>query len=448
MLFQPIGNWNSGTCSTLRRSSNRWQATHSRVRQFVCVVLLAATLIPTIAVGADWTTWGGPNGNFTVDSKDLLDKWPADGPKQLWKRPLGEGYSAILCKDGKLYTTSSTKDEEIVVALDASTGETIWEHRYARKVWDDMRPYFGLGPNATPLIVGDRIISIGIAGELRCLDLGTGKLLWRHALSEEFGRRERDEEYGYSASPLLFDNKIIVQVGGDHHAVVALDPKDGSYVWKSEPGGVSYGGASIRTLAGKDQFIYFEPEGVVALDPAGGKTLWRWRIPVGNGNHLTPVVKCDDNHLFVASQFRSGGGRLLNITRDAGSFNVKELWFTPKLRASCWTHVKIGDYLYGSAGGHQTSFLAGFDWRTGKIAWRKRLFHMAQCLYVDGKVIILDQEGNLSMARFTPEGPEVMGTMPITERVSWTAPTLVGTQLFVRDRKSILALDLSASGAK
>jgi outer membrane protein assembly factor BamB len=393
----------------------------------------------------DWTTWGGPNGDFTVDAKGLLDKWPADGPKQLWKRTLGEGYSSILCKDGNLFTSFSTADEEVVVSLDAASGRTNWEYRYARKIWDDMRLGFGLGPNATPLIVDDRIISIGIAGQLRCLDLATGKLHWQQDLSKEFGRRKRIEEYGYSASPLLYDNKVIVQVGGENHAVVAFNPKDGAVEWKSEAGGISYGAASISRLAGQDQFIYFEPEGVVAIDPTHGKLLWRWRVPVDNGNHLTPVVKCDDDHLFVASQFSSGGGRLLNITKQGGKFTVKELWFTARLRASSWTQIKIGDYIYGSAGGHKISFFVAFNWRTGKIAWRKRAFHVAQCLYADEKLIVLDQEGNLALATVSPEGHEIHGNVKITERVSWTAPTLVGKKLFIRDRKNILALDLAAA---
>lgn len=412
-------------------------------RRIGIMLAFASSLSAAASTRQDWTHWGGPNGDFTVDAKELLGTWPADGPRRLWTRPLGEGFSSILFKDDKLFTTYSTADEEIVVSLDAATGATIWEHRYARVLWGDMRPRFGVGPNATPLIVGDRIISIGIAGQLRCLDLATGRLQWQHDLSREFGRRKRKEEYGYSASPMLYDDKVIVQVGGNRHAVVAFDPRDGSPVWKSQPGGVSYGAASIRKLAGRDQFIYFEPEGVVALDPASGALLWRWRIPVGNGNHLTPVVKCDDNHLFVASQFTSGGGRLLNITKRGAKFAVKELWFTAKLRASCWTHIKIGDYIYGSAGGHTLSFLAAFNWRTGKIAWRKRTFHMAQCLYADGRLIILDQDGNLAMATVSPEGPKVLGSTKITERVSWTVPTLVGTRLFVRDRKHIMALDLA-----
>ncbi len=391
----------------------------------------------------DWLQWGGPNGDFTVETKGLADKWPADGPRQLWKRPLGDGYSAILCKEGALFTAYRDGDSGVIVSLDAQTGATNWEHRYSRKLWADMRPDFGTGSNATPLIVGDRIVSTSIDGQVRCLDLASGKLRWAHDLPAEFGRRKRVEEYGYSNSPLPYKDAVIVQVGGDENAVVSLNPDDGAVVWKSDPGGVSYAPATITTLAGQDHFIYFSPEGVMGLDPSTGKSLWHAPIEFSNGNHLTPVIKCDDDHLWVSSQFTTGGGRLLDITRPQDTFDVKQLWFQAKLRGSCWTSIRVGDFIYGSIGGHEASFLAAFDWRTGKLAWRRRGFHMAQCLYADGKLLFLDQDGHLTIARVSPADLEVLDTAQVTEHVSWTLPTLVSTRLYLRDRKHILALDLS-----
>ncbi len=144
----------------------------------------------------------------------------------------------------------------------------------------------------------------------------------------------------------------------------------------------------------------------------------------------------------LSSQFNTGGGRLLEITRPADTFDAKQMWFQAKLRGSCWTSVRIGDFIYGSAGGHNVSFLAAFNWRTGEIAWRRRGFHMAQSLFADGKLIFLNQDGKLTMARVSPDDLEVLGSHSITESVSWTLPTLVDGKLYVRDRKHILALDL------
>jgi len=400
-------------------------------------------LYPHTCLGQDWLQWGGPKGNFIVETKNLAEDWPADGPKRLWKRSLGEGYSTILYKEGRLYTMTSEGDSEIVISLDAKTGETIWTHRFLRKIWPDMSVGYGFGPNASPLIVNNKIIAIGVAGQMRCLDLNTGKLIWKRDLPKEFGRRKRMEEYGYSASPLRYHESIIVHVGGKEHAVIAIDPKTGSNLWKSAPGGVSYAQSSIITLAGQDQYIYFSPEGINGLDPKTGELLWHFVIPVDNGNHLTPIVKCDENHLFVSSQFNSGGGRLLKIVRTKNTFIVQQVWFDSKLRGSCWTNFRIDDYIYGSAGGHEFSQLTAFEWRTGKIAWQYRGHRMAQCLYADYKILFLDEKGRLGIAKVSPAGINILDTAQVASRISWTLPTLVSTTLYVRDRKDILALELS-----
>jgi len=405
--------------------------------------LLSVLLLAHPGLAEDWLQWSGPNGDFTVETKGLAEKWPEDGPRQLWKRPLGDGYSSILYKGGRLFTMYRDGNDGVVISLDAQTGGTNWEHRYSRELWAEMDRSFGTGPNATPLIVRDRIVTIAIDGQMRCLDLASGKLLWKHDLPAEFGRRKRVEEYGYSNSPLLYNDTIIVQVGGDEHGVIAFDPDDGSIVWKSGPGGVSYAPAALTKLAGQDQFIFFSPEGVNALDPLTGRSLWHFPITFSNGNHLTPIVKCDENHIWVSSQFATGGGRLLEIAPLNDAFEAKQVWFTPKLRGSCWTSIRVDDFIYGSAGGHDVSFLAAFNWRTGEIAWRRRGFHMAQCLLADGKLVFLDKDGRLTIARVSATELEVLGTAQVTESVSWTLPTLVSTTLYVRDRKHILALDLS-----
>ena len=405
---------------------------------------LTCGLAAPLAAG-DWLQWGGPRGDFTVESTPLAESWPEDGPPLLWKRPLGDGYSAILAEKGRLYTMYRDGDEEAIVSLDAKTGSTIWEHRYQRVLWSDQtafRQSFSKGPNATPLIMGQRIVAIGVAGQMRCLDKATGKLVWQRNLPQEFGRQKRDEEYGYSASPLPYRDFMIVQVGGDEHGVIGITPEDGSIVWKSEPTTISYAQARLLRLRGRDQYVYFSTAGVHGLDPATGRMLWFKELPYNNGNHLTPVVRGDDEHLYVSSQFGSGGGRLLKLSGESGKYQADQLWFTPKLRGSCWTLIRRGDYIYGSAGGHNVSFLAAFNWRTGEIAWRKRGFHMAQSLFADGKLIFLDQQGKLTIARVSPDDLEVLGSHSITESVSWTLPTLVDGKLYVRDRKQILALDL------
>lgn len=131
---------------------------------------------PHPAAAQNLLQWGGPRGDFTVRAGALAEEWPEGGPRELWKRPLGEGYSSILYRDGRLYTMYRDGDDEIAVALDAGDGKTLWEHRDTPKLWRDMTDHFGRGPNSTPLLVGDRLVAIGIAGYLRALDPASGEL--------------------------------------------------------------------------------------------------------------------------------------------------------------------------------------------------------------------------------------------------------------------------------
>jgi len=388
----------------------------------------------------DWLQWGGKSGKFIVNSENIVEVWREEGPNILWKHSLGDAYSSIITKGEKLFTTYSLPDSEIVVSLSKNTGKTIWEYKYPRKLWDDMRPDFGLGPNATPLLFDDNIISIGIAGDMKCLNIDNGNLIWERNLNNDYGRRERVEEYGYSNSPLRYKNCVIVHAGGDKISIIAIDPNTGKNIWESPGSRVSYGQPSIIHIAGKDQFVYFTHEGVNGLDPNTGKFLWHFKIPISNGNHLTPVVKCDENHLYVASQFNRGGGRLLHISDE---MKVTEKWFNSKLQTSCWTLIRQGDYIYGSSGNHNVSHLTVFNWKTDEITYREKGHYMAQMLYADEKFIFLDIDGNLHIATASPKGFEVKCSAKVAEKVCWTLPTLVGSKLYIRDRKSIMAIDLA-----
>lgn len=419
----------------------RLRLSNATLSSTVFAVLIMG-ISPGSAAAEDWLQWGGPRGDFTVESGALAEKWPEDGPRRLWKQPLGEGHSSILYRDGKLFTLYRTAQEEITVALDAGTGKALWEHRETPKLWPDMTDAFGLGPNSTPLLMGNRLVTVSIAGMARGLDSETGKPLWQVDLEKRFGRRKRVEEYGYSGNPLPYDGKAIALVGGHQHAVVAFDPRDGSVAWASEPGGVSYAQPTITRLAGRDQYVYFSPQGVRALDPATGETLWRAPIEFNNGNHLTPVVPCDEQHLWVGSQFSSGGGRLLQITDHGETLNAKKLWFDTKLQASHWTLIRRGEFVYGSIGGNRTSFLAAFHCKSGKIAWRQRGHHKALSLWADGKLLFLDEDGQLALAEVSPEGVEILASTPVTGSPQWTLPTLVETTLYLRDQEHLMALDL------
>ena len=422
----------------LTRLNKNWMTLH---------VILANAVICPLALAQDWTNWGGPTGDFVISDKiTLADTWPEYGPSVHWKRKLGDGYAAVLHKNGRLFTMMLDEKDEVVVAINAKDGKTIWEHSVAWEKYKDQVEDFGRGPNATPLIIGDRLIAIGNSGKMRCLDIDKGTLHWQIDLHGRYGRHRRKEEYGYSTSPLEYKGNIIALVGGDKHGVVAINPQDGKLVWGSKSCPISYAPPVLMKLAGRDQLVFFSPTEVIGMDPANGKFLWTYPCKCFTENNLTPALSLDKNHVWVATQL-DGGVRVLAIeSSDEGNKETKltprKVWESRKLKQEHWNSFKIGDHVYGSIG--TGSQLAAINWKTGEVAWRQRGFRCMKGVFADNKLFFVDENGQVGMAKLTPEGVEILGSEQFLQRVSWTAPTLIGKTLYIRDRKHIMALDLSS----
>jgi outer membrane protein assembly factor BamB len=389
----------------------------------------------------DWTQWGGPTRNFIVKSKGLASAWPEKGPKQVWARPLGEGYSAIVADSQALYTMYSQGGQEAAVALDAATGKTVWEYKYDAAS-PGMNYEFGAGPHATPLVAGERVFTVGSTGKLHALDRKTGKVAWATDLWKDLGgaRMER----GYSCSPVSYKNLVIVTLGGRGQSLVAFDQKDGRVVWKKQDLTVSPASHLVINVDGQDQLVAFMGSAIAGLDPQTGDLLWSYPHETDFGLNITTPVWGDDNLLFLSSAY-SGGSRVLRLTRDkaTGKANATEVWFHRRLRVHHTTAVRVGDQVYGSSGDFGPSFIASVDVKTGQVLWQHRGFAKANLLYADGKLILLDEDGNLGLATVSTDGLKVLSKAQIFDGRAWTVPTLVGTRLYLRDRKNIVALDLS-----
>jgi outer membrane protein assembly factor BamB len=333
-----------------------------------------------------------------------------------------------------------------VVALDASTGETLWTHSSPARPYEDMDASFGPGRNATPLILGDRLIAVGVGGDLRCLALADGKPLWSCSSSERYGHVDRKEEYGFSASPLPYRGKVLVAAGGERHGVVALDPADGTLVWGSEPFAVSYAPPVLLELAGREQLVLFTPAEVLGLDPVNGRRLWSIPCKCMTGNNLTQAVALDADHVWVAAQL-DGGTRVLHLAPgENGALEPRELWRDARKTQAHWNSFEIDGCLYGSFGGNYQSELCALDWRNGEILWRSEDFHAVKGVLADEKLVFLGEDGRLAIGRLAPEGVTILAEHALLSKEAWTAPTLVGTTLYARDRKEIVAVDLARGG--
>lgn len=401
---------------------------------------------PSRPVDTDWPWWGGPRWDWTPATPRLADSWPESGPKVVWRRPLGEGYSAISVRDGKLYTMQRSGEEESVVALDAADGKTLWQHTYAAPTagWTFDR---GAGPHATPAVTAERVFAIGSTGKMNALDRSTGVVAWSHDLVEEMkgGRRNR----GYSSSPLVHGEVVIAVVGGEGGTVVAFRQSDGSVAWRGGADDSSYSSPFLIDVAApggspQRQLVVFASTRVIGFDPDSGKELWSHpHLTRSAFNISTPLWSPSDGILFMSSAY-DGGGRAIQLAHGAdGATAVKELWFSNQVRIHFGTAIRIGDTVYCSSGDFGPAPVTAVDLPTGQVLWRDRTFAKSSLLYADGKVILLDEDGALGLVDVDRQGMKVRSRAQLFKSLSWTVPTLVGTRLYARDREEIVAVDLA-----
>lgn len=426
------------------------------IRTMLCSPILALVLGPMLSAGQPrsatpggaWPQWGGPGRNFMSDSKGLASKWPAGGPKKLWSRALGEGHSAIAAEGGRLYTmyrplgpggAAGRSQEEVIAALDAATGTTIWEHKYASPT-AGVNFSEGAGPHATPLVTATRVYATGSRKELFALDKTTGKIAWSHDLITEYGATGPDR--GYACSPLLYDGMVIVSVGGPGQTLAAFNERTGALVWKTGDYTTSPASPTIIDVDGQKQLLYFGGDEIIGLDPAGGRTLWTHPHKTDWGlNISTPIWSPADHLLFVSSAYGTGS-RVIELRHAGGKTTPAEKWFSNRMRVHIGSTIRLGNVVYGSSGDFGPAFITAIDVTSGKIAWQDRTFSRAQLVYADGKLVILDEDGNLGIATVSPDGLQVLAKAPVLENRAWTPPTLVGTKLYARDRKNIAAFEL------
>jgi outer membrane protein assembly factor BamB len=402
------------------------------------------------SASTEWSQWGGPARNFMVDSKGLATQWPASGPKKLWGRTLGEGHSSILAQDGRLYTMYRPigllamvrrSQEEIVAALDAATGNTIWEFRYPSPT-SGLDFSEGAGPHATPLLVEDRLYATSSRKELFALNKTTGQRLWSHDLIKEYSAFSIDR--GYTCSPLLYDGTVIVTLGGPHQAVAAFDQRTGALAWKAGDFDMSPASPILIDVDGQQQLLVFAGDRVAGMDPSNGRVLWSHPHKTSYGlNISTPIWSPSDHLLFISSAYGTGS-RVLELRQAAGKTTVTEKWADGRMRVHIGTAIRVGDYVYASSGDFGPAFLTAVNVKTGKVAWQDRSFARAQLVYADGKLIVLDEDGQLGLATVSPEGLKVLAKAQVLENLAWTPPTLVGSKLYVRDRKTIAAYELGS----
>jgi outer membrane protein assembly factor BamB len=400
-------------------------------------VALALLLICSIdsAAAADWPRWRGPNHDGSSPETDLALSWGEGGPEIAWQRPVGQGFSTVASVDGRLYTAWASADQEVVVALDATDGRELWSTAIG-PLYENER---GGGPRSTPTIDGDRLFVQNASGRLVSVALDDGELLWSRDLVGELGAEV--PIWGFSASPLVVGERVVVPVGGDGQAVAAFHRSDGRLLWSAHDDAASYSSAVLTELGGREQIVVLTGQSVSGFS-LDGQVLWTHPWPVVNNINVTTPLSVGDSRLFVSTSYDVGAA-VLEIAASDDGLQATEVWRERVMRNHFQDSVRVGRYLYG----FDNAFLKCITIDTGEQRWVHRGFGKGQLLRVGDRLVVLGERGLLAVVEATPEGYRELASGRLPTQRYWTPPTLSDRRLYVRTESELFALALDGSAA-
>ena len=399
------------------------------------VITLLTGLVRPEAQTSDWFQWRGPNRDGHSAETGLLQSWPSNGPPQLWRASgAGTGYSSFSSSNGRLFTLGARGETEYVMAFDAGSGKKLWEVQNGRRFRNEQ----GDGPRSTPTIDGDRVYAFGGSGSLACLDAATGKLYWSVNVVAKFGGGT--PYWGYSESPLILGDRIVVNAGGRNASIVALNKSDGATLWQTQSDEAGYSSPVVLRTGSLAQVVFFTGQRALAVDPRDGRLLWSYnRVSNNTANIATPVVR--GNRVFLSSDYGTGAA-LLEVKAAGNIASASEVYFTREMRNHHASSVLVGNHIYGFS----SSILTALELTSGELAWRHRSVGKGSLIVADGRLYLYSENGVVGLADASPAGYVERGrfTIPTTGPPTWSHPIITNGKLIIRDQDNIYAYNVKA----
>lgn len=395
---------------------------------------------------AEWNQFRGPERSGVARETGLLRSWPETGPSILWRRPLGEGFSGISISGDRLCTLFALEEEEYLGCFDTATGKELWRVSVGAKFHE----MFGNGPRATPTIDGDTLYAVGGKGRVVAVELSTGKLRWQLELSERYGIYDPQTLnpmvtqaglqlplYGYSGSPLVEDDLLVVETGARHgRSVVGLDKKTGRELWTALDDEIGYSSPIAVEIGGRRQILLLPGTAIVSLSPAG-EVLWRypWELTPSQPLFIPP------DKVFV-STVSNAGALLLQIGPENAESRFTEVWRIQRLKNAWNSSIAFDGHLYG----FDNATLRCISLADGELEWAARGLGQGTLILADGLLIAMSDKGKLALIEPSPEGYQERGSLQLlsAEERSWTSPAIAHGILYVRNHQELVALDLRA----
>jgi outer membrane protein assembly factor BamB len=395
--------------------------------------LAIATTVPTEAAPSDWPAFRGANRDGVVRGLSINTNWNAAPPRQLWKIPVGPGWSSMTIVGDRLFTQEQRGESEAVVCRQAITGNEIWAHLEPVRFTEGMA---GPGPRATPTFAGGRLYTLGATGLLTCLDPATGDKKWQRDIATQAGAKL--PIWGFSASPLVTHNLVIVY--GEEKGVLAYDLQTGNPAWTTPQGKMSYSSPQLATIGGENQVLMWSDQGIVAMNVADGKIRWEREVGPASGmpRSLQPHTTADCQ-LVVASEGQAGAA-MIDLKKEGETWQSNQRWSTTRFRPSFNDFVVKDDYLYGIDGGA----LCCVNLKDGQRTWRKGRYGAGQLLLLDDQALLLVacETGEVALVAAKPDAHQELGRFQAIEGKTWNHPAIANGLLFVRNGEEMACFSL------
>ena len=382
---------------------------------------------PVVTTSKHWTSFRGPDRDGHYRQHPIRTDW-GQALTPLWKQPVGGGYASFVVADGRAFTSEQRGGREMAAAYDLATGRELWTSAWNARFQSGMG---GDGPRATPTWHDGTLYVIGGTGELRALDAATGRTLWQTNILADADAA--NIEHGLSNSPLVFDNLVVVQPGGDNgQSVVAYDRLTGKRVWSALDDRTSYASPMLVTVAGVRQILTFTEMRLVALSPENGKLLWEfpWNVSIAQ-----PLIAAPDR-VFISSE--QGAAMLQLGVGSGGQLTPRELWRTNRMNNKFTSPVLHDGFIYGL----DESILACIDAATGDLKWKGGRYGYGQVLLASGHLIVLTEEGELALVRADPKGHQEITRFPAIAGKTWNHPAMSDGILLIRNVEEMAAFNL------
>lgn len=383
--------------------------------------------------GADWPGFRGPGRDGVVPGVRIATDWSQSPPVQLWRRPVGPGWSSLAVRGDLLYTQEQRGSDEVVACYNLTTGEPVWRHGDATRFYESNG---GAGPRATPTLSNGRVYTFGATGILNALDAGDGSVIWsRNAASDT---HTKVPGWGFASSPLVVDDVVIVAAAGK---LAAYDAATGKPRWSGPDGGDSYSSPQLLTIGGVAQVLLLSAHGAASVAPADGTLLWQYAWP-SDTRILQPAVTSDGNVLMSALRAAGGTGfRRIAVARRPAGWSLEDRWTSLGLKPY------FNDFVVhkGHAFGFDGSILACIDLKDGTRKWKGGRYGYGQLLLLPDQdlLLVLSEEGELALVAATPAKFTQLARFPAIEGKTWNHPALVGDVLLVRNGEEMAAFRLS-----